>query len=329
MVYFSYLIPPRLYRAMFALYAHQGGTYFKFSELFDMTCKPAKTFKEQISILRDDHKLSINDEQSAINCLKSVNYYHYRGYYIHLMEENQLYFKEGVTFEMIDRLQKFDEDLRVSLWIPIQSIELSFRTKIAYVLAHLYGPLGYLDSTNFRNSDYHKAFLAKLSESIKKSSEIFVKHFREKDEALPIWAAIELISLGSLSKLFSNMKATDQARIAREFFGLDEKLIDSYLCAISNIRNICAHCGRIYHKRLTRVKVREENAKLVERYAPEGYSLLTSTFFAVLLAIKDLLPRDEWDNFVNLLTALIRNYSDVVDPIHLGMPYTWEIILRE
>lgn len=43
----------------------------------------------------------------------------------------------------------FDKKLRELLIYYLESVEIEFRTKIAYYHAHDYGPLGYKESKNF------------------------------------------------------------------------------------------------------------------------------------------------------------------------------------
>ena len=52
--------------------------------------------------------------------------------------------------------------------------------------------------------------------------EPFVIHHKEKyNGKFPIWAVIELISFGALSRMYSNLKREDQRIVSRELLGLD------------------------------------------------------------------------------------------------------------
>lgn len=74
-----------------------------------------------------------------------------------------------------------------------EQVEIAFRTHISYHIAHTYGPLGHLESTNYEYANYHAAFLAELDKEINRSQEIFIKHHFEKYEGvIPVWVAIEL-----------------------------------------------------------------------------------------------------------------------------------------
>jgi abortive infection bacteriophage resistance protein len=109
--------------------------------------------------------------------------------------------------------------------------------------------LGILDTEHFDN---HDVFLVELDKEIKRSQEIFVKHHIKKYEGiLPVWVAVEVLSFGALSKLFSNMKIVDQNQIAMNNYRVPAVYLISWLKCLSYIRNICAHYGRLYNRPLT------------------------------------------------------------------------------
>ncbi|MBB6734041.1 Abi family protein [Cohnella zeiphila] len=60
--------------------------------------------------------------------------------------------------------------------------------------------LGHLESQHFDN---HGTFLVELDKEVKRSQEIFIRHHVQKYEGkIPVWAAIEVLSFGALSKLY-------------------------------------------------------------------------------------------------------------------------------
>ena len=47
-----------------------------------------------------------------------------------------------------------------------------------------------------------------ISSEISRSNDVFMKHhFRKHDGAIPIWAIVEVVSFGTLSKLIKNLKS--------------------------------------------------------------------------------------------------------------------------
>lgn len=213
--------------------------------------KPAKTFEQQVDWLIQEHGLVVPDKNKAVEALKHINYYHFRGYYIHWMDKKQQTFLPGITFDMICTLQEFDHKLRISLFSYLQKIELAVRTAVAYHIANTFSPASHLDENLYEDKQYFDSFIEKLTSSVQESNEPFIRHHNNNYLCTPVWAAIEVISFGTLSKMYRNLKSNIRQDIAKSFFGIDEELLMSYLHAFSFLRNACAHCGRIYNKGLS------------------------------------------------------------------------------
>lgn len=295
-----------------------------------MPCKPAKTFEEQIDILSVEHGLVIEDRWQAIETLRNLNYYHLRGYYIHWMDRLQQTFLPNISFNMICSIHEFDEKLRLLIWPLIQRVELRIRTHLAYYLAHQYGPLSYLDESIYFDSLQARKSISQIQEKIDNSSETFVQHHRKKYSGeLPVWAAVELLSFGNLSKIFKNLTIRDKNCIAKEYYGLDGELVDSYLHSLLCVRNICAHCGRLYNKRLpVPVMISNKNNACISRLIPPTFKVYHNNFYAILFAIHDLTPEHTFRSFLTELDNLIQQYKDVVEPYRLGLPYNWMDALK-
>lgn len=81
---------------------------------------------------------------------------------VQLPLKKQDVFQQGTTLEDVFALHEFDKHLRAILMRALETIEISFRTHIAYLLAHKYGPLGYLIKNNFDNHEYHQSNINQL-----------------------------------------------------------------------------------------------------------------------------------------------------------------------
>ncbi|MCM3342020.1 Abi family protein [Paenibacillus sp. MER TA 81-3] len=201
----------------------------------------------------------------------------------------------------------------------VEQVEISFRTHISYYIAHTYGALGHLEQEHFRN---HEVFLIELEKEIKRSQEIFIKHHIEKYEGkIPVWVAIEVLSFGALSKLFSNMKRDDQNHIAKSNYRRAPVIyLESWLKCLSYIRNICAHYGRLYNRPLTSKPRLDRKSKQL--------GIEQGKIFAHLYVLKELIPdRNKWTDFVTRLEALLTEYKDVIELERIGFPEDWESIL--
>lgn len=172
--------------------------------------KPPLTIEEQIALLKE-RGLMIDDEDYAKKFLTHVSYYRLSGYTLSLRKND--IFNKGATFQLVCRLYEFDQKLRYMLLSVIETIEISFRTQIANHLGLRYGPLGYLESSYFKDPSYHQQLMVEFEKQVEKNKEkeLFVRHHIEKyNRQFPIWVAIEIFSFGMLSRLFKIMKREDQ-----------------------------------------------------------------------------------------------------------------------
>lgn len=78
------------------------------------------------------------------------------------------------------------------------------------------------------------------------------EHFQKYDEPTlpPVWKTMEVVSFGTLSKLFCNFKDVEVKKRVAKSFGLPQySYLESWMKAISALRNCCAHHGRLWNKR--------------------------------------------------------------------------------
>lgn len=91
--------------------------------------KPPTTYAEQVEILHS-RGLEIPDTDKAIQILKQVNYYRLSAYMLSL--KNDDHFIAGTTINNVYNLYDFDRKLRNLLMSALETVEVAFRTHIAY-----------------------------------------------------------------------------------------------------------------------------------------------------------------------------------------------------
>lgn len=153
-----------------------------------------KTFEEQVAILKQ-HGCVIDDEETCIRVLANVNYYRLSAYFLPLKEKNGCY-RKGTTFNQIYQIYEFDRKLRNLLFGALEAIEISLKTRLAYLHGHQYGPLGYLDPKHFNKHHDGDRFINLINSEISRNEKLlFVMHHKEKyDGRFPIWVITELFS---------------------------------------------------------------------------------------------------------------------------------------
>jgi abortive infection bacteriophage resistance protein len=217
--------------------------------------KPALSIDQQIAQLQR-RGMIFGDPQLAAHYLRELNYYRLSGYWLRREADHAIHqFQLGTRFEDVLADYVFDRELKLLVLDAVERIEVSVRTHWAHELSLRHGPHAHLDSTLFRKRSQNWSrpdAVASLINGVERSRERFIKHLRATyDELLPpIWAVVEVMSLGQISRWFDNLcHAADRNAIAAGY-GLDETLLTSFLHHISVVRNICAHHGRLWDREL-------------------------------------------------------------------------------
>lgn len=215
---------------------------------------------EQIAKLKE-RGLSIADEQRAAHYLSNISYYRLRAYtYPFQDNDNSDHpFIKKVSFDEIIQLYVFDRQLRLLVFNAIEKIEIAFRTQIIYHYALAHGSHWHLNPALYSDSSYFVDHISSLNKEINRSNETFIKHYKTKytdPKEPPCWMSLEVTSMGLLSKLFSNLKNDATKDEIVKHFGLKSvEVLQSWMYCFSIIRNICAHHGRIWNRRMPPVKL--------------------------------------------------------------------------
>ena len=224
--------------------------------------KPALTVIQQISQLNTRGML-IDDITVAQKKLLELNYYRLEGYWLPLeIEHKDSQFILGSTFNLVLNWYNTDLSLKTILFEAISSIEVSFRTKWAYYMSTKYNPFSYLNPEYFEDRKNWLASIQQFSSDLFRSKETFIEHFIDsyKDFFPPEWAAVEVMSLGTLSHLYQYMNlempidSSDiipaKTAIANDY-DLSIRELVSWMHSINVCRNLCAHQSRIVSSYLT------------------------------------------------------------------------------
>ncbi len=245
-----------------------------------------------------------------------------KAYSLGLKPKNGKYY-EGVTFEQIVELYLFNSNFRQLLFTEIEQIEINLRCRIANYHSEKHGVLGYQDDAFFRSSGYHRDAMKEINKEIRRNSKApFIKNYKENYDTpeIPMYAAVEVFSFGTLSKFFKNMASEDKKAVAKTY-GVNYTFLESWFESISYVRNICAHYGRLYNAKLAKTPM------LYKEYSKRGVSGIG--IFGILCCMKHLLPNDRhWGDFVQSIQNLFEKYP-TVDKNTVGFPEDWsEILLR-
>ncbi len=209
--------------------------------------------------------LVITDQAAAERALTFVGYFRLRGYALPFMQSTPTgrQFNSGTTFEQITELCEFDRELRVLILRELERIEVAVRTVISNSLSMSHGPFWYFNHPtqvlghitvqgNKKVAFDIGGFLHDIERETQRSSDVFAKHYFDKytDPLLPpSWLAAECLSFGKWSRLYRHL-THGRSPIARQF-QLPVDVFESWLHALTILRNTCAHHARVWNRRFS------------------------------------------------------------------------------
>lgn len=284
--------------------------------------KPPLSFEEQAALLIQRGLVTDQDELTSF--LSRTNYYRFSTYLYPFRQPHSDDFQPNTSFADVRVLYNFDQALRTLLFNALAVLEIAMlRTYFVEFFTQKYGPSGYSNSNSFDMSlDQHKDLLEHIQESVNRSQEEFVRHFRSNysDKYLPLWIAVETMSFGNTMTMVLNLHRADKKSFAGRY-GITPKVMDSWLRSLNYIRNCCAHHARLWNRALA-IKPLIPH----EKHRPEFHKppVRNSRIFAVLTIVQYLLsvinPSQGWKAEV---LALLDTFPSV--PLdQMGFPENWQ-----
>lgn len=260
-----------------------------------MVNKPALTVTEQILQLQKRGML-FKDESSANHFLRNISYYRLKGYWWDMQDNTVTHqFKSDTFFEDVIDLYTFDRHLRLILFDAIERIEVALRTKMIYHLSIKYGGLWYLNVDLFERGSInikgvtttiHSITIQELQKEFARSQEIFIKDHRNRfpDQDADSWKILEIASMGTLSKLYKNLKhqLPEKSIIAKEM-GLNlHSELSSWLEAITYVRNIIAHHSRLWSRSMVKKPIEQIRNPLYDWLSEDLLPVQTKKPFLII-----------------------------------------------
>ncbi|MFD2202803.1 Abi family protein [Shivajiella indica] len=284
------------------------------------------SFEAQLQKLME-RGLSISDSSKALSYLSNISYYRLRAYTYPFQDNDDPKhpFIQEISMEEIMEIYTFDRKLRLLVFDAIEKIEIALRTQIIYQWAISHGSHWHTKAALYRNDFYFGQNITSLHKEIERSHETFIKHYQEKyDDPLtpPAWMALEVSSFGLLSLMFFNLKRSPEKKQVVRHFGLyDVELLENWMRSFTDIRNICAHHGRLWNRRLT---TQINLPKKTEIPFIENKDVYPNKLYPALCAMAYLLDMiNEESLFKNRLVKLFGTVSPELMG-DMGFPEDWQ-----
>ena len=288
----------------------------------------------QIGILKS-RGVIIKNKRIAKQLIRNTNYYNLiNGYKEPFLQPNTSYEKyfPGTTFEEIYALYEFDRKLRIITLEYILEIEKQVKSLIACCFSKVHGNKNYLKLENFDTLDQKKygqvcnllsSLYKKISLNIDK--DLSVSHYVSGKNYIPLWVLVNTLSMGDISKFYSNMVQRERNDVARRLkWGVKEHQLASCLFFLSTIRNRCAHDERLYSY-LSYVNLC--NNKYFHYFHKTSN---TNSYFAVMVAFKMLLSTQRYQTYHKQIESLFNELSSQLSTISIkkirgkmGIPDNW------
>jgi abortive infection bacteriophage resistance protein len=287
--------------------------------------KPPLTFEEQADLIISRGLKA--DRDRLIRRLKNVNYYRLSAYLYPFRITGSDNFQEKTTLDLVWKYYTFDRQLRLIVMDAIERVEISVRTQLIYNFAHRHGTFGFTDAKNLPLLDEvrFQKWLEDMREETKRSHETFLDHFKDKygdhHKLPPLWMLGEVMSFGKMLTLFNGVDDELRRIIARQY-GLEDKVLQSWLGALNVVRNICAHHGRLWNRELGFKPMIPRPNKYPQWQNP--VKIPNNRLFGILTILEYMRKRTaSTSHWCERLKALFACYPEI--PLKcMGFPANWE-----
>ena len=280
--------------------------------------KPPYTYEQHLELLQT-RGLTVGSSENAIQFLQHVNYYRFSAYCIPFQDSPNS-FLPGIEFENIVELYRLDEALRNALMAVLSPIEIFFRTRIVYELSHSRGAFAHYEVENFRPDFKYSDWITSLEDETARSKEKFLEHYKIKYTGVPrlsLWMACEIMSMGSLSLLYSGLISPLQRSIC-SILEINNYIFGNWLHVVTYLRNICAHHARLWNREL---QIRPKIPNKDNRWIALG---LDNTHLFASVAVAEWVCRRTRLELCNVESVyeVMRNISAIKTPFSakMGVP---------
>lgn len=293
--------------------------------------KPFLTFEQQLALLKERGLKISTSEEEVVLFLQENNYYRLSGYFKLFVKDGTDEFIEHFSFEQLRSIYIFDFELRRVLNDMLEEVEVTVKTQIAYHLAKCLAPDFYMHNKYFHNKGTYNNFVKEVKKEIERNNQnpIVTHH---KGMNIPIWALVELLSFGTISKMYSNLLPEYQKCVSSEgnYYSYNYKAFRSYLYVAAQLRNRCSHRGRLYGKNiLANISYSKGDIALFNQYQYKYRRDSSSTIFQTIYASFKLLNNSQSKNYyINKIQELFIRYGHNINPNMIGFYDNWDLVLK-
>lgn len=306
--------------------------------------KTPLTLKEQVARLKSKG-LIIDDAILAEKYLSNISYYRLRAYTYPFQssdeDSNHVFTRSDIHFNDIIDLYCFDRRLRNLVFNAIEKIEVALRAKIVQVYSESTGDSHwYSIESLFRDDSYFidgeeifkfNELWDEIMNEVDRSNEDFIYHYKNRydnPDYPPSWMTLEVVSFGTLSKIYNLLKKDDCKKKVAKMFGLNDiSLLENWMHSLSHLRNCCAHHSRIWNRRFVVNISLPRNTDYIFLDRETIKKTRSNKLFAYLCCIKYLLDLlSPGNSFYANLRTLIAQGGSLLKIKDMGFPENWTLL---
>ncbi|WP_238552279.1 Abi family protein [Bifidobacterium cuniculi] len=280
--------------------------------------------------LLQERGLTITNEDALRSALLDNNYYRLSGYFrVYQIDpahgDNR--FHEGTKDTDFLLPYKLDRGLRSIIVDGMARLEVPLRSRFAYYAAQNGGAYTYLDAESYRDRrDKHgnplrDGLLEEINKWLRRSSEVCIRHYRAQKRSIPLWAAVEALPFGVVSKMISLYADTTTLHSLYHDIELNagNKANAQVIHSMVYLRNLCSHHSRLWNREMV---VSTPVLKRIKQKYPD-FRFEDQSVGSILVAQMYLVDQIEDDDG---FSRTVRNYLDANPAYAEGIrrPIHWD-----
>lgn len=277
----------------------------------------------------------VGDEDLMRRWLKTVGYYRLSAYWLPWElppgngQTRSKQFPSNTNFADIVDIYIFDRQLRLLVMEAIDRFEIAVRARWTNLFSLAHGSHAHMDHSNFLDGFEYARMYSKINDTVSKSSEVFIEHYRNKYTAPylpPLWQVTELMTLGEISMWVKATKDNNMKDAVAKDLGLPNKeTLEGTLQLLSYVRNICAHHGRLWNRRTVKrvPNIRSFRQDMDIDINGSQHQPRNSIYNVVVVLAKTLRHQSPDTSFPDRVSVLVQTRS--ADQLRaMGFPVDWK-----
>lgn len=213
-----------------------------------------------------------------------------------------------------------DEKLRNIILKGTAKVELTLRSRFAYLLASDGNAYTYMDPESYQSVRSKRGellrdnLLRNMSKWMGMSNEVCMRHYRRKGGPVPVWAAVETFPFDTLSRMLSLHVDAKALRELYRSVGLRTNLRTSseVVHAMVYLRNLCSHHARLWHREMVIPSPMTRDMKTAFADFEYGEKSVASSLLALMYLVRNIEDGDDY-------ATEIRGFLDANDAYVSGI----------